>query len=155
MIQRIQTIWLFLASLALFCLLLFPYLQIIKSDGTAQAIKVTGVYEQINNAPAKTQEFLGFTVLTVIVALLPLLVIFFYRDRKKQIAVSYLAIIAIIALGFWLAQTAKDIIGDIELDIQNYEIGVLLPSVAIIFMVLALKGIRRDEKLIKSADRLR
>ena len=155
MIQRVQTIWLFLASLALFCLFLVPYLQIIKPDGTAQAIKVTGVYEQINNIPVKTQEFLGFTVLTVIVALLPLLVVFFYRDRKKQIVLSYLVIVAIIGLGFWLAQTAKGIVGDIKLDIPNYGIGVLLPSVAIIFMILALKGIRRDEKLIKSADRLR
>lgn len=155
MIQRIQTIWLFLASLALFCMFLFPYLQIVSPEGRAQAIKVTGVYEQINNAPVKTQEFIGFSALTLVIALLPLVVIFFYRDRKKQIALSYLVIISIIGFGFWLAQTAKGIIGDITLDIPNYGIGVLLPSVAIIFMILALKGIRKDEKLIKSVDRLR
>jgi len=155
MIQRIQTIWLVLASLALFCLFLFPYLQIIKPDGTAQAIKVTGVYEVVNNAPVKTQEFIGFTILTVVLALLPLLVVFFFRDRKKQIVLCYLVIVSIIGYGFWLAQTAKGIIGNVQLDLQNYGIGVILPSIAIIFIILALKGIRHDERLIKSADRLR
>ncbi|MDF3077884.1 MAG: hypothetical protein K0S09_1773 [Sphingobacteriaceae bacterium] len=155
MIQRIQTIWLVLASLALFCLFLFPYLQVMKPDGSAQAIKVTGVYEVMNNEPVKTQEFTGFTILTVIVALLPLVIIFFYKERKKQIALCYLVIVSIIGYGFWLAQTAKGIIGNIQLDIQNYGIGVLLPSIAIIFIILALKAIRHDEKLIKSADRLR
>jgi len=48
MLQRIQTVWLFFASAALFCLFLFPCLQnILGTDGLAKEVKITGVYENI------------------------------------------------------------------------------------------------------------
>lgn len=37
----------------------------------------------------------------------------------------------------------------------SYEVGSVFPIVALVFLVLALRGIRKDEKLIRSADRLR
>lgn len=155
MLQRIQTIWLFISSLVLFGLFLFPYIQFVKTDGAAQAIKVTGVYENIGGQPVKTQEFILLTIVTVIVALLPLVVIFYFRNRKRQIALCYVTILVILGYSFWLVQSARQVIGNVELDLPNYGIGVILPSLSIFFIILALKGIRKDEKLIKSADRLR
>ena len=38
---------------------------------------------------------------------------------------------------------------------SNYGIGIILLSVSILFVVLAQKAIQRDDKLVKSADRLR
>jgi len=38
MIQRIQTVWLFLASATLFLLFLFPYLQFFDETGVAKAL---------------------------------------------------------------------------------------------------------------------
>ncbi|MBY0244270.1 MAG: DUF4293 domain-containing protein, partial [Sphingobacteriaceae bacterium] len=59
----------------------------------------------------------------------------------------------IIALSAFNSQEAKKIPGGIE----NAQLGVgmFLPMIAILFSVLALKGIKNDEKLIQSADRLR
>jgi predicted branched-subunit amino acid permease len=63
--------------------------------------------------------------------------------------------VAILGYSFWLAYTTKSIIGDFKLQPQNYGIGVLLPSIAILFIVLAIRGIRSDERLVKSTERLR
>jgi RsiW-degrading membrane proteinase PrsW (M82 family) len=155
MLQRVQTIWLFFATAAIFCLFLFPYLQVLNADGTAKALKVTGVYQDINGQVVQTQPFLALTIATVVLGLIPFLIIFFYRNRKKQITICYLAILAILGYSFWLVQTAKTILGNITLQAGNYGIGVILPSLAILFIILALRGIRNDEKLVRSADRLR
>ncbi|MEO8795023.1 MAG: DUF4293 domain-containing protein [Daejeonella sp.] len=155
MVQRVQTVWLFFASLAIFCLFLFPYLHVLSANGTAKALKVTGVYENINGEVVHTSMFLPLIIITVILGLIPLVIIFFYQNRKTQIQICYFNIVAILAFSFWLVQVAKQVFGDITLQIGNYGIGVILPSLAILFTILALRGIRNDEKLIKSADRLR
>lgn len=155
MLQRIQTVWLFFATLAIFALFLFPYVQILTPNGAAQAIKVTGVYQSVGGQVVQTQQFLGLTIATVVLGLIPFAIIFYYRNRKRQVGLCYVGILAILGFSFWLVQTAKTAIGNITLEIGNYGIGVILPSLAILFIILALRGIRNDEKLIKSADRLR
>ncbi len=155
MLQRIQTLWLFLSTTVIFALFLFPYLQILNANGTARAIKVTGVYENIGGQIVQTSGFTALTIGTVILGILPFIVIFFYTDRKKQIKLCYLTIVLILGFSFWLAQSAKSIIGDMQLQFENYGIGVILPCFAVLFVILALRGIRNDEKLVRSADRLR
>ena len=155
MIQRIQSVWLFLATTAIFALFLFPYVQLLNPDGTGRSIKVTGVYENLNGQVVQTEPFLALTIVTVIVALIPFIIIFFFKNRKLQITLSYIAILLIIGLSFWTAQVAKAQAGNSSLELENYGLGVALPPIAILFMILALKGIRKDDKLIRSADRLR
>lgn len=155
MLQRIQTVWLFLASALILLLFLFPFIQFVDFDGTAKVIKATGLYQNLNGQIVQTHSFIALTIATVIVGLAPLVIIFFYKDRKKQITLCYITIVLIIAFSFWLSQTAKQEIGTITMQLQNYGIGVILPSAAIVFIILALRGIRHDEKLVRSADRLR
>ena len=155
MLQRIQTVWLFFASAVLFCLFLFPYLHILSADGIAKEIKITGVYENISGLAVQTEPFLLITIVTVIIALIPFLIIFYYKNRKRQIIMCYLAILAVIAHYYWLVQTAKPIISDVQLQLGNFGIGAILPTIAIIFILMAIRGMRNDEKLIRSADRLR
>ncbi len=155
MIQRIQSVWFFFATACIFSLFLFPYLQVLNPDGSASLVKVMGVYQNIAGQQVQTQAFLGLTIATVILALIPFITIFLYKDRKKQVMLSYLAIAMVIAFSFWLIQTAKGVLGPVELRAENYGIGTLLPSITILFLILAIRGIKKDDKLIKSADRLR
>jgi len=155
MIQRIQSIWLFLATACIFSLFLFPYLQILNADGSASLIKVTGVYQSIAGQQVQTEPFLALTIATVVLALIPFLIIFLFKDRKKQVMLSYLAIVLVIGFSFWLVQTAKGVLGSVQLSAENYGIGSMLPSIAIIFIILAIRGMKKDDRLIKSADRLR
>ncbi len=157
MLQRIQTIWLFFATAAIFCLFLFPFIQFVDANGIATVVKATGVYQNVNGqiVVAKSTEYIPLTIATVIIGLVPFVIIFFYKNRKKQITICYITILLILAYTFWLVQTAKQEVGNLQMNFQNYGIGVILPSLAILFIVLALKGIRKDQKLVKSADRLR
>ena len=155
MLQRIQSVWLFLATCCIFALLLFPYVHLTGADYIMRTLKVTGVYENMNGQLVQTEPFLALTIATVILALIPFAIIFLYKNRKQQITLSYVTILLIIGLSFWTAQIAKAQAGNAPLELLNYGLGVALPPIAILFMILAIRGIRKDEKLIRSADRLR
>ncbi|MEO8886173.1 MAG: DUF4293 domain-containing protein [Mucilaginibacter sp.] len=155
MLQRIQSIYLLLASLALAALFIFPLLHNIQLNGVTETIKVTGVDQQVNGQTIHTETFTALAVVTALVALLPFIIIFLYKNRKLQITLCYSAMLVIIGDSYWASQTAKDAIYGTDIQFNNYGIGVILLSASILLVVLAQKAIQRDDKLVKSADRLR
>ncbi|WP_040299426.1 DUF4293 domain-containing protein [Arcticibacter svalbardensis] len=155
MLQRIQTLWLFLSTTMIFALFLFPYLQIFNAMGTPKVIKVTGVFENVGGQIVKTDDFTLITIVTVLLALLPFVTIFLYKERKRQITLGYITIALIVAYSFWLASTAQQVLGDLRLQFQNYGLGIIFLPLSIFFIIMAIKGIRSDIRLLKSAERLR
>jgi len=155
MIQRIQSVWLLLASLAIFALFFFPLAHGVYIGGAAKTIKVDGVYQDINGHLLRTVSFLPLTIVAVIIGILPLIIIFLFKDRKLQIALSYSFMLVLIGFSFWMSQTVKGIAEGVTFGTNNMGIGIFLSSVSIVFTLLAIRGMKGDEKLIKSADRLR
>src|ERR1700743_3231050 len=155
MIQRIQSIYLLLASLVIFALFLFPLVHNVYVDGVPSTIKVTGIFQDAGGAQAHTQSFIALIAATAIVAIIPLILIFLYKNRKQQRMLGYVYILVIFGYSFWMAQTVKSFTGGAELTTNNFGIGALLSTVSIILVLGAAKAIQRDENLVKSADRLR
>ena len=155
MLQRIQSIYLLLASLALAALYIFPLLHNIQLSGLTETIKVTGVYQELNGQTIHTETFGTLSIVTALVSILPLVIIFLFNNRKLQITLCYSAILVIIGYSYWASQTAKEAIYGADIQFNNYGIGVILLSASILLIVLAQKAIQRDDKLVKSADRLR
>lgn len=148
MIQRIQSLWLLLASLAILSLFVFPTV----SAANFQ-INAMGLYISTNLGVSNLQVNYFIVISTAVLALISFVNIFNFKNRTLQKRIIFLNIILIIALSAFNSQEAKKIPGGIE----NAQLGVgmFLPMIAILFSVLALKGIKNDEKLIQSADRLR
>jgi len=157
MLQRIQTIWLLLTAITILGLFLFPYVSYIDLVGLGRKIMVTGVYSAVNNEVVKQESNVLQTIATVILGFIPLLTIFMFKNRKAQLLLIYVEIVLIALFGVWLFVAANHTLGLISQQItaSNIGVGLFLLPVAIIFLAMAIGGIRRDEKLIKSADRLR
>ncbi len=157
MIQRIQTIWLLLAAVILLGLFVFPYLNYIDLVGLGKKLFVTGSYSSVNNEAVKQESFLLQSIATVVLAVIPLATIFLYNNRKLQLKLIYLEIVFIALFGVWIYSSASSILATISQSVgaQNIGVGFFLLPVSIIFLAMAIGGIRNDEKLIKSADRLR
>lgn len=155
MIQRLQSVWLFLASLSIFALFLFPLVHGVYIDLIPKTIKVTGIYEDVAGQMIRTTSFLALTIVTIIMGLLPIIILFRYKNRNQQMALCYSYIFVLFGFSFWLSKTVQDQIGTGNIKTDNFGIGVLLSTVSIVFVLLAVRGIKNDEKLIKSADRLR
>jgi len=155
MLQRIQSIYLLFAALVIAALFVFPLVHDVFVDGQSVTVKVTGIYSYANGQANQVLAFMPLTIATAFVALIPIAIIFMYRDRKKQIMLCYGAMGIILAYSYWVSTTVKNAIHDANLEMSNYGIGIILLSLAIFLVVFAQKAIQKDEKLVRSADRLR
>ena len=140
MIQRIQTIWLLLAAAAAFSTLRFSFYSGNRMDGT------TKIFEYFN-----AQSNLLLLILTAGVGLLAFISIFLFKNRKLQFRLTVIAIIvSLLNLAFYFTGIRKFVAGE-----SNYDLTAILAIVVPILLFLAAKGIRKDDKLVKSLDRLR
>lgn len=157
MLQRIQTIWLFLAALVILGLFLFPYVNYIDLVGLGKRITITGEFGAVNNEVIKKESYILQTIATIVLAIIPLFIIFQFRNRKFQLKLIYAEMVLIVLFMVWLLVSASNTLSLINQNIgfQNIGVGFFLLPIAIVLLVMASNGVRKDEKLIKSADRLR
>ena len=76
-----------------------------------------------------------------------------FKKRQNQFVMGRLNIILnLILLGLFVY---RSLMVSGETSVSEKGIGMFLPAVAIVFLVLANKAIKKDENLVKSVDRLR
>lgn len=146
MIQRIQTVFLFLAIVSL---ALFLYQPLIQMEGP-------GFLDQLHGIDV-THRYNGYIyyinlIFTAIAAGITLLNIFLFKKRQIQMLLCWFAIVfigAAVAFVYYRYQT-KIFNGDVVFTYWN-----LLALAAALFEVLAFVYIKKDEELVKSLDRLR
>jgi hypothetical protein len=85
-------------------------------------------------------------------ALLALFSIFSYKDRKKQFVLGRIIILINLFLLGILIYLSLSLPGEVT---SEKGIGMFLPTIAILFSVMANRAIKKDEDLVKSVDRLR
>lgn len=152
MIQRVQSIWLFLAGLTLFLLLILPIVSF-HGTGTEQVFQAGGLYQKNGAAVQQTAAYPALFGGFLFAGITGLLSIFLFRNRQLQQRVIILCILLTLA---FTALSAFYIMGvSAAAGSPAVQIGAALPLLSVIFCVLAISGIRRDEALIRSADRLR
>lgn len=152
MIQRIQSVWLLLAALFGAGLFMFGILTINYAGPNGDEVSKSLSILEMNS-------MVGYllALLAIAVVALPLLAIFMFKNRKLQTNLSVLAIVLNIGfIAFYLMGMESFKAGHVPA-VTNSSFGVasFLPVVAIIFLIMAIRGIRKDEKLVKSLDRLR
>ena len=141
MIQRVQTIWLLLAAIAGFLFTQLP----------TYVASSAGV---VSRRFLPTENLLMFA-LAVLAGILGLAAIFLFKNRPLQKTISNLgSLLCVALLGIEVWQMAKFEEANPALK-TSYYWGALLPIAMIIFFILAVINIRKDEKLIKSLDRFR
>ncbi|MEZ4917956.1 MAG: DUF4293 family protein [Saprospiraceae bacterium] len=151
MIQRIQTIFLFLAAAALFGQFALPY--IIAPVGSA-ARNV----EQLSDGMLNPMDNVGLLGLSVLGGLVCLIAIFLFRKSqiKTQGMLAGGAILVSIFLLVLIGVVGKSTLDAVpEGGVTSFGFGGALPALAILFEWLAMRNIRKDSALYHSADRLR
>jgi len=145
MIQRIQSIFLLVAVLLCLVLMYVPIYDFIPVNAAS--------------SPAGNHHFEIFNsaILALInggVGVLSLLAIFMFKNRNLQIRVTNLALLIDCALIGLLFFTADSMSTTFQSTV-HYLYGSYLPIVTAICLFIAIRFIKRDEALVRSADRLR
>jgi peptidoglycan/LPS O-acetylase OafA/YrhL len=100
------------------------------------------------------ESLLLFTLI-VVTSVLAFVTIFLFKNRGQQkglALIGALLSIAIVALEFFLVEDYKK---GLNLAENSWQIGAILPVLMIVLFFMARGGIVKDEKLVKSLDRLR
>ena len=128
MIQRIQTVYLLLAVIAAFVALTQP-VALLVPDTIGENIAM------YNNIPLYVVLLLACTV--------EVFSIFLYKNRLRQLHWTATALILIV---LWCQ----------ELECHwDFQWAMLLPFVSFVLVYMARRAIKADERLVRSADRLR
>ena len=154
MIQRIQSIFLFLASIAIALMFFFPLANFFSENYSVQ-FWVIGIIKFTEFSDSININSLPLLIIVPFIALLSFTTIFLYKNRKiqlKLIKFNLLLNIVLIALYFFYY---IDYIEETTFANADYLVGSFFPLISLLFLTLAFRAIRKDEKLVRSADRLR
>lgn len=159
MIQRVQSLFLLGVAVCLIATLFFPIWE--KVDTAAQAATTLNAHAAVMISAGEEPEVIYFPaiiigILALAGAIIALFEIFQYRSRLNQIklgALNSLVMAGILGVSVYLTfRFEQSISGEGQ---GEYQMGMYLPAVALIFNLLANRFIRRDEALVRSVDRLR
>jgi hypothetical protein len=142
MIQRIQSLYLFLAaavSAILFYIPLFELPAAAMDQAPREFIITSNSLLMILNAAIGIASFA---------------VIFLFRNRAFQLKACRLILIFIFVLIGLLFYTSDTISGGLDQKVV-FKIGTYLPLLQVVFVFLANRAIKKDDDLVRSADRLR
>jgi hypothetical protein len=158
MLQRIQS--LYLALVAITCVLLFVFPLADYYHGLQGNYKffIYGISSMDPDPVVKFPQYFTIPLIFLVLAsvIFTISALLLYKNRPLQIrlcAFNMLTHIVLIMVIFFFYATKIQTITGIEPD-YNYA-GMAMPLAAIILLILANRAIRKDEALVKSADRLR
>jgi peptidoglycan/LPS O-acetylase OafA/YrhL len=145
MIQRIQSVWLLIAALINSGLFYFDlYRGHIITNGVDMLVHL------------RVNDHFPSLLLALVIVLLPFIAIFLFKNRKQQRGLAMLSIVAVIGFIALMVMRVGNFNNQSPAPTNcTYWIGAVLPIISIIFIIMAMNGIRKDEKLVKSLDRLR
>lgn len=138
MIQRMQSLWLLLAGLCSFLTLRLP---------VYNGNKLVNGISEYNQLNAASNLFL--LVLAVATGIVTWIAIFLYKNRSMQQKLCFLSLLLFIISGLLYYSRINSFV---EGSFTLWSVLYFLIPVA---LILAIRGIYRDQKLIKSVDRLR
>jgi hypothetical protein len=163
MIQRIQTIFLFLVAVCMIVYLFFPLWQKVDAEVnevvTINAFQM--VYESYNPETGdrtliSEKSTIVISILAVVAAAISLFSIFQYHDRLKQIklgALNSLIMAGVVGSSFYFILKAEKMLSVMQQG--QYLFGFYLGMGALLLNSIANRFIRKDEKLVRESDRIR
>lgn len=150
MLQRIQTVYLLLASICMVVSLL-THLAVFAMGGETVTFEAIGFY--LNDEIIFSTW--GLFIIGNISAVLSVIIVFLYNKRMLQIRLAGMNLFIILGYyglaGFYIYMRNPEA----ESVFQNIGIGIVTPFIAIILTYLAIRKIGADEALIRSLNRIR
>jgi hypothetical protein len=155
MLQRIQSVYLLLVFLfaVLFAVLPLAHFSGDEPMFSLKLITSNSFFNETAFSPVWTVWVLIIVWATNL--LITVFMTFQYRKRLVQIKLGKLNMllhVGLILVTFFFLDGLRNQLDSIEL---TYGAGVLFPVISLIFILMAIKAIKKDEALVRSADRIR
>ncbi|MGF1586971.1 MAG: DUF4293 domain-containing protein [Bacteroidales bacterium] len=155
MIQRIQSVYLFLAAIILFSMFFHPLAEMLDAGKTFYQFDLSGIYEGMGDTAKKIESVLPLRFLVIVTAALSFITIFFYKRRILQLRICIFNLILLIGFYGLFLFYFFFMRNQLDASVTSLKITIVFPFIALILVFLATRGIRRDELLVRSYNRIR
>ncbi len=139
MIQRQQTLWLLLSTISAILSFLFPFVS------GKEVLKTNLLADKVVDAGSD----LYLLVLTGASLILSTIIIFLFKNRKQQMQLCLIGILLSVLIIFLYIRQMNRLVKPI------LALSCIITLFILIGYFMALRNIRKDEKLVKSLDKLR
>ena len=153
MIQRIQTLYLFIVFVLMLLLFFFPLAEILSGEGQLYTFRFDGLYYE-GHETVYIQTVPPIILLSVIVAI-NFISIFLYKHRITQMRISFINLILMLGYAGLVYFYVRDFSNTLDAEVVTYKLFDAFPFISVIFTYLAIRAIGKDEALIRSIDRIR
>ncbi len=150
MIQRIQSVYLFVAVILQALILFLPVSHFSSTNMTADMF-VSGF---VNNETVYLTSN-PLLVLSLIIILISLVTVFSFKKRIFQMRLCIFNIILNLGLIGFFVFLVYYFSNMFSVQCHSYTWAIILPAISAVLHSLAFRSIRNDENLVKSQDRLR
>jgi hypothetical protein len=153
MIQRIQTIFLFLTVVAQGVFLRAPLSRFFMENDMAINFFASG-FKNAKNGDVVLATY-AILLLACAILVLSIITIFLYKKRILQIRFCIYNILLNVGMIGMLIMQISAFLKNNEVSAHSYTPVLVIPIATIILLYLAFRGIRKDEVLVKAYERLR
>ncbi len=155
MIQRIQSLYLSLTIILPLLFLKGSFLKFINKTGSEFFMNFAGTWQQSGVAdPGLLLKQIPLSVIIILIPVVGLAALFTFKNRKLQMKLTSAVILSAVILTGLIIYYAISVININQVEVVP-GFKMLIPALIIVFGILALRGIRKDENLVRSYDRLR
>jgi hypothetical protein len=154
MIQRIQTIWLSALALLSLALIRGGIMQFNPGDGTLFTLGFSGITKDTGGSTEVIAGSIGLPLTIILIPVLAIAAIFLFKKIKLQKTVTLIVIafslcLLIMTAYYWYLISHK------FSGVPVPGIKMSFPPVILVLAIMAYRGMVKDERLLKSYDRLR
>lgn len=155
MIQRIQSVYLLIVFVLNIFTFFFPLANFFDHSGNLYQLVFKGItlYSKTGWILFQTNYVIS-TFLTIIL-ILSLICIFLYSNRSLQMKICLYLMIGLFMISAYVFIEYEIAIYKYRFIHSYLSLASLIPLISIIIIYLAFKAIKKDDNLVKSADRLR
>ncbi len=149
MIQRLQSLFLLISAILLLILLWTPLAILQIDENTFYEVYTKGyIFEN------EVQYSYSLWIFNAITVLMAIITIFLYKNRILQMRICIYNFILLLGLQGVVAYTIYATASNLKAEIF-LQYAAILPILSAILHLIAFRYIKRDEELVKAADRIR
>lgn len=154
MIQRIQTLYLLISVVLLALMLFFPLVEFANEEGVVFLLSAFGIDDLQNTGALVNVQTYPVSVILLVIVAVNLVAVFLHKKRLLQLRFCVYNMVfmlgALVVIYFYSSQIASQTGTSIQ-----YAWPSIMPIISVILTLLAIRGIRKDIKLLRSAERIR
>jgi hypothetical protein len=154
MFQRIQTIWLSLTTILSGILCVDKIISFKDNTNVIYSIEFTGIYKNITGGHDLLDRTFIISALLIIIMFFSIISLLNFKRRYIQIKTVTIVIISSICLLGALCYHSLCLIHN-YLVTPDPDLTIFIPILILIFSILAYRSISKDEKIVRSYERLR